>query len=75
MVIPAMDHIDQVFVTYALDTMYSPPIRAGLELAKKTLNCYYNRTNESHLYCIAMGKSTHTSDTDSVSHENSSSPS
>ncbi|KIM50294.1 hypothetical protein SCLCIDRAFT_34436 [Scleroderma citrinum Foug A] len=54
-VIPAMDHIDKEFTMYALDaSSYSPPIRAALEMAKKTLNRYYARTDESHLYHIAM---------------------
>ena len=55
-VIPAMDHIDKVFTTCSLDATYSPPIREGLQMAKKTLNCYYSRTDESHLYRIAMGE-------------------
>ena len=55
-VIPAMDHIDKVFTTCSLDATYSPPIREGLRMAKKTLNRYYSRTDESHLYHIAMGE-------------------
>lgn len=60
-VIPAMDHVDKEFTTYSFDTAsFSPPICAALELTKKMLNCYYTCTDESHLYCIAMGKFTHT---------------
>lgn len=60
-VIPAMDHVDKEFTTYSLDAaLFSPPIHAALELAKKMLNRYYTRTDESHLYRIAMGKFTHT---------------
>ena len=56
MVLPTMDHINKVFTTCSLDPTYSPPIHEGLGMAKKTLNHYYSRTDDSHLYCIAIGK-------------------
>ncbi|SJL04217.1 uncharacterized protein ARMOST_07578 [Armillaria ostoyae] len=38
-VIPAMDHIDQVFATASIQNVnLSPPMRASLLIAKKTLN-------------------------------------
>ena len=55
-VIPAMDHINQQFTTEALDTKYEPAIRSSLGIAKKTLNRYYNMTDHSEVYCIAISK-------------------
>jgi hypothetical protein len=48
MVIPAMDH--------TLTQRFEPAIRAALGLAKKTLNRYYNLTDDAEVYRIAMGK-------------------
>ncbi|SJL18439.1 uncharacterized protein ARMOST_22028 [Armillaria ostoyae] len=54
-VIPAMDHIDQVFATASIqNTQLSAPMRASLLVAKKTLNRYYSMTDKSDLYRIAM---------------------
>ncbi|PBK65453.1 hypothetical protein ARMSODRAFT_891860 [Armillaria solidipes] len=54
-VIPAMDHIDNVLATAALnDVQFSAPIHAALAIAKDTLNVYYDRTDESRVYRIAM---------------------
>ncbi|KAK0458630.1 uncharacterized protein EV420DRAFT_1270382 [Desarmillaria tabescens] len=54
-VIPAMDHIDQVLATAALDDIkFSAPICAVLTISKDTLNVYYNKTDQSKLYQIAM---------------------
>ncbi|KAK0438183.1 uncharacterized protein EV420DRAFT_1220136, partial [Desarmillaria tabescens] len=54
-VIPAMDVIDKVFATAAVnDTKFSAPIRASLLVAKQTLNQYYHLTDDSDLYRIAM---------------------
>ncbi|KIK25258.1 hypothetical protein PISMIDRAFT_96993, partial [Pisolithus microcarpus 441] len=59
MVIPAMDYIDEVFMTGMLDEgQFDPSIHAAVGLAKKTLNKYYSLTDMSKLYHIAMGKST-----------------
>ena len=51
-VIPAMDHIDEVLTTQAVDTSDSllPSIRAACSLARKTLNRYYERTDLSEMY-------------------------
>jgi hypothetical protein len=53
-VIPAMDHIDHILTTHSIDNKYQPAIRAALGLAKKTLNRYYNLTDDSEVYRIAM---------------------
>src|SRR5258705_12952354 len=52
-VIPAMDHIDKFLATSA-ERQYSPAIRAALVIGKKTINKYYNMTDHSEVYCIAM---------------------
>ncbi|KAI0037895.1 hypothetical protein FA95DRAFT_1473524, partial [Auriscalpium vulgare] len=54
MVIPAMDHIDKTLSTQSLDKTLDPSIRASLSLAKRTLNRYYNMTDWSEVYRIAM---------------------
>jgi hypothetical protein len=51
-----MDVIDEKLTTDSLDrTKFDPAIRASLGLAKKTLNRYYNMTDWSEVYRIAMG--------------------
>ncbi len=51
-----MDHIDTVLATAALnDVKFSAPIHAALAVAKDTLNVYYDQTDESKVYHIAMG--------------------
>jgi hypothetical protein len=55
-VIPAMDVIDERFSTDSLNRAgYDASIRASLGLAKRTLNRYYNMTDWSEVYRIAMG--------------------
>lgn len=54
-VIPAMDHIDQVFTNQSLDPAIDPPIRSAIIRAKHTLNRYYTMTDWSNAYRIAMG--------------------
>ncbi|THH13025.1 hypothetical protein EW146_g7146 [Bondarzewia mesenterica] len=50
-----MDHIDHELATNVLRSEeYVPTIRASLALVKKTLNCYYNMTDWSEVYRIAM---------------------
>ncbi|TDL16425.1 hypothetical protein BD410DRAFT_705554, partial [Rickenella mellea] len=53
-VIPAMDHIDETLATNALDSRYRPSIHAALSIGKRTLNRYYNLTDNSEVYRIAM---------------------
>lgn len=51
-----MDHIDEYLATAAQNTDYSLSICAALAIGKKTLNRYYNKTDHSEVYRIAMGK-------------------
>ncbi|EIW63678.1 uncharacterized protein TRAVEDRAFT_95943, partial [Trametes versicolor FP-101664 SS1] len=54
-VIPAMDLIDQQLATKHLQTAkYDFAIRTAMGLAKKTLNKYYELTDASKAYRIAM---------------------
>ena len=55
MVIPAMDIIDEHLTDHSLDDKYLPCIRASIVLAKRTLNRYYDKTDQSNVYRIAMG--------------------
>lgn len=55
-VIPTMDAIDKAFTTGIIDKhILSNPIRNALAVGKKTLNKYYTLTDNSDIYCIAMG--------------------
>ncbi|GBE84424.1 hypothetical protein SCP_0604030 [Sparassis crispa] len=56
MVIPAMDIINENLTDKSLEGCYKPCIYAAIGLAKKTLNWYYNKTNHSNVYWIAMAK-------------------
>jgi hypothetical protein len=55
-VIPAMDYIDQQLTNSALDPKYSLSIKTAISLGKRTLNRYYDMTNHSEIYRIAMGE-------------------
>jgi hypothetical protein len=57
MVIPAMDHIDQVLASQSVNRTFDAPIRVALALGKKTLNRYYTLTDSSEVYRIAMSMS------------------
>ena len=50
-----MDLIDKHLATAALDNRYEPSIQAALLVGKKLLNKYYDMTDQSELYRIAMG--------------------
>ena len=52
-----MDHIDSQLATYALDPKLSPAIRAAAALGKKTVNKYYDYTDDTEIYRIATGES------------------
>jgi hypothetical protein len=52
-----MDHIDEFLATACQNIKYSEAIRAALALGKQTLNRYYDKTDQSEVYRIAMGKS------------------
>ncbi|GLB45805.1 hypothetical protein LshimejAT787_3000140 [Lyophyllum shimeji] len=53
-VIPAMDYIDTQLTNHAHDRSLAPSIRAALGIGKKTLNQYYELTDSSEVYRIAM---------------------
>lgn len=52
-----MDRIDEYLATASVDKKYSPSIRAAASLGKKTINRYYDLSDRSESYRIAMGKS------------------
>lgn len=52
-----MDHIDEVLTTQSRDINFEPSIRAALSIAKKMLNKYYDKTDHSEVYRIAMSTS------------------
>ena len=54
-----MDHIDEYLATASQNPKYSEAIRAALALGKKTLNRYYDKTDHSEVYQIAMGEFPH----------------
>ena len=54
-----MDHIDEYLATASQNVNYSEAIRAALALGKRTLNHYYDKTDHSEVYRIAMGKFLH----------------
>ncbi|KAI0755861.1 hypothetical protein BC629DRAFT_1257884, partial [Irpex lacteus] len=53
-VIPVMDRIDEHLATISVDKKYSASIRAAASLGKKTINRYYDLTDGSESYRIAM---------------------
>ncbi|KAJ3764927.1 hypothetical protein FB446DRAFT_604590, partial [Lentinula raphanica] len=56
-IIPAMDAIDQSFATGIVNCQAtSAPVRHALSIGKRTLNKYYQLTDESHIYRMAIGK-------------------
>jgi len=50
-----MDHIDEHLATAAIDNDYPLAIKAALAIGKKTLNRYYDKTDHSEVFRIAMG--------------------
>jgi hypothetical protein len=54
-IIPAMDHIDEHLATAAIDIKLPLAIKAALTIGKKTLNRYYDKTDHSEIFRIAMG--------------------
>ncbi|KAG1835929.1 hypothetical protein DFJ58DRAFT_643416, partial [Suillus subalutaceus] len=53
-VILAMDLIDEKLTTYSQNQWFLPSIRAAVGLGKRTLNRYYQLTDTSEVYRIAM---------------------
>jgi hypothetical protein len=60
-IIPAMDYLDQQLTSSALIMRYSELIKAAITLGKKTLNWYYDMSDQSEIYHIVMGKCIHLS--------------
>lgn len=54
-IIPVMDHLEAKLATFSVDVTRLPAIHAAVRLAKQTLNQYYQATDWSETYCIAMG--------------------
>ena len=52
-----MDIIDKELSKHALNDAYAPSVRAAASLGKRTLNRYYNKTDDTKIYRIAMGGS------------------
>lgn len=50
-----MDHIDEHLATAVLDADYPMAIKAALAIGKTTLNRYYDKTDHSEIFRIAMG--------------------
>jgi len=50
-----MDHIDETLTNNSLNPEFEPSIHTALGIAKKILNKYYNATDQSEVYRIAMG--------------------
>src|SRR5271154_3203981 len=51
-----MDHIDEHLATAAIDNKSPLAIKAALAIGKKTLNRYYDKTDHSEVFRIAMGR-------------------
>ena len=51
-----MDHIDKVLTTMSGSHRFSPSICAALVVGKNAINRYYNKTDHSETYRIAMSK-------------------
>jgi hypothetical protein len=50
-----MDHIDAHLTTAARQRKYPRAIQAALAIGKKTLNRYYDKTDQSEIFRITMG--------------------
>ena len=73
-VIPAMDLIDKVLATSSDDHDFSLSICLALVIGKNAINCYYNKTDHSETYCIAMSELSFTITVNTLSFISSSSP-
>jgi hypothetical protein len=51
-----MDKVNEYFTNHLNDDSLNVAIRATIILAKVTLNKYYELTDHTEVYCIAMGK-------------------
>lgn len=55
-IIPAMDLLDEKLSDDSLNANFTLPIRAAVNLGKKVINKYYNKTDDTEAYRIAIGK-------------------
>ena len=53
--IPVIDHLNEHLASAAVSQKYNHVIRAAILIGKRTLNQYYDRTDQSELYQIAIG--------------------
>jgi hypothetical protein len=51
-----MDFIDKHLATGSINPKYLPSIQASMLIGKRLLNKYYDMTDNSEVYRIAMGK-------------------
>ena len=51
-----MDHLDEHLANAALNVNYPTSIKAAIAIGKKTLNRYYDKTDHSEVFRIAMGQ-------------------
>jgi hypothetical protein len=49
-----MDHIDEHLATATISNKYYLAIKAALVIGKKTINWYYDKTDHSEVFRIAM---------------------
>jgi hypothetical protein len=54
-VVPTMDYINKHLVSSSINTKYLLSIQASMLIGKQLLNNYYNMTDHSEVYQIAMG--------------------
>ena len=50
-----MDHLDEHLANATLNPKYPMSIKAAIAIGKKTLNQYYDKTDHSEVFHIAMG--------------------
>jgi len=51
-VIPAMNHIDKTLTTQSQNASFEPSIHTIINIAKKTLNNYYDKTDHTEVYLV-----------------------
>jgi hypothetical protein len=54
-----MDYVDKHLASSSLDAVYLPSIKASMLIRKRLLNKYYDLTDHSEVYRIAMGMFIH----------------
>ena len=51
-----MDKLDNHLRNTAVDEELHPAIHAAMKLARNKMDRYWKKTNDSNVYCIAMGR-------------------